>query len=86
MKPKDNIWSFFDVTGEGSKKIARCKGCKMVVSAKSERLKAHRHKCCGDSGEPDTQENSDPICSSGDINSTSEPLSVDSIPHTPAKS
>ena len=47
MKPKDPIWSFFDITEDGSKRIAKCK---IVVSSKSERLKAHRIKCCGDSG------------------------------------
>ena len=26
-------------------KIAKCKSCKMVVSAKSDRLKVHRQKC-----------------------------------------
>ena len=45
MKPKDPIWNFFDITEDGTKKVAKCKACKTVVSAKSERLKIHRQKC-----------------------------------------
>jgi hypothetical protein len=36
----------FNITEEGSRKTAKCKGCKIIVSAKSERLTANRQKCC----------------------------------------
>ena len=55
MKPKDSIWNLVDIIEDGTKKTAQCKGCKLFVSAKSERLKAHRLKCCG-SSEADTQQ------------------------------
>ena len=45
VKQKDPERNFFDVIEEGSRKIAKCKVCKQTVSAKIERLKAHRLKC-----------------------------------------
>ena len=40
-KPKDPIWDFYNVIGEGENKVAMCKDCDSSASAKSERLKVH---------------------------------------------
>ena len=44
VKQKDLEWNFFDDIEEGNRKIAKCKVCKQTVSAKIERLKAHKTK------------------------------------------
>lgn len=49
MKPKDPLWSFFNVIEDGSKKIIKCKDCGATASGKSDRLPSHREKCAGQS-------------------------------------
>ena len=34
--PKDPVWGFYNITGEGKDKIAKCKECDSAVSAESD--------------------------------------------------
>ena len=44
-KPKDPIWDMYIITQEDGKTVTKCMDCNAKVSAKSDRLKAHRSKC-----------------------------------------
>lgn len=57
MKPKDPVWNYFDIIETGNKKQAKCKDCGSIVSAKSDRLRAHRLKC----KKPETQSDTEVI-------------------------
>jgi len=61
---------------------AKCKACKTVVSAKSERLKIHRQKCVSTYDKPSPAVDSQEL-SIGDSNAQTEDTST--IPTTPAK-
>ena len=74
MKQNDPTWNYFDITEDGSQKIARCKDCLTVVSCKVERLKAHKQKC-----------HSVVEILASEASSTSDKLHVESPINTPVK-